>query len=61
MTKGEISGSGKKPFRQKKTGRAPQGDKRAPHLYHGGHNFGARPREFYFPINKKIRLLGTYY
>lgn len=57
-TKGEVSGSNRKPFRQKKTGRAPQGDIRAPNLYHGGRAFGARPRDYYFPLNKKIRLFG---
>jgi large subunit ribosomal protein L4 len=56
--KGDVSGSNKKPFQQKKTGRAPQGDKRAPNLYHGGRAHGARPRNYYFPLNKKIRLLG---
>lgn len=57
-SKGLVSGSNRKPFRQKKTGRAPQGDIRAPNLYHGGHAFGARPRNYYFPLNKKIRLFG---
>jgi large subunit ribosomal protein L4 len=56
--KGDVSGSNKKPFQQKKTGRAPQGDKRAPNLYHGGRAHGARPRVYFFPLNKKIRLLG---
>ena len=57
-SKGDVAGSNKKPFQQKKTGRAPQGDKRAPNLYHGGRAHGARPRTFYFPLNKKVRLLG---
>jgi large subunit ribosomal protein L4 len=57
-SKGDVAGSNKKPFQQKKTGRTPQGDKRAPNLYHGGRAHGARPRSFYFPLNKKIRLLG---
>lgn len=57
-SKGDVSGSNKKPFQQKKTGRAPQGDKRAPNLYHGGRAHGARPRVYYFPLNKKIRLMG---
>lgn len=56
-SKGDVSGSNRKPFRQKKTGRAPQGDIRAPHLYHGGRAHGAKPRSHYFPINKKVRLM----
>ena len=56
-SKGDVSGSNKKPFAQKKSGRAPQGDKRAPHLYHGGRAHGAKPREFYFPLNKKIKSI----
>jgi large subunit ribosomal protein L4 len=58
MSKGEVSGSGKKPFQQKKTGRARQGNKRSPNLYHGGRAHGARPRDYYFPLNKKVRLMG---
>jgi large subunit ribosomal protein L4 len=57
-SKGDVSGSNRKPFQQKKTGRAPQGDIRAPNLYHGGRAHGARPRTFYYPLNKKVRLLG---
>jgi len=57
-SKGDVAGSNKKPFGQKKSGRTPQGDKRAPNLYHGGRSHGARPRNYYFPVNKKIRLQG---
>lgn len=57
-SKGDVSGSNRKPFQQKKTGRAPQGDIRAPNLYHGGRAHGARPRDYYFPLNKKVRLMG---
>jgi large subunit ribosomal protein L4 len=56
--KGDVAGSNRKPFQQKKTGRAPQGDIRAPHMYHGGRAHGARPRDYYFDLNKKVRLLG---
>ncbi len=56
-SKAEVSGSNRKPFAQKKTGRARQGCIRSPNLYHGGKAHGERPREFYFPLNKKIRLL----
>jgi hypothetical protein len=58
-TAGDVAGSGKKPRPQKKTGRARQGKKRAPLNYHGGHPFGKVPRDFYFPLNKKIRMAGT--
>ncbi len=57
-SKGEVSGSGKKPFAQKKSGRARQGCLRSPNMYHGGRAHGARPRDYYFPLNKKIRLMG---
>ena len=57
-SKAEVSGSNKKPFAQKKTGRAQQGDKRAPNLYHGGKAHGARPREFYFPLNRRVIIQG---
>lgn len=56
-SKAEVSGSNRKPHPQKKTGRARQGNIRSPNLYHGGQAHGERPREFYFPLNKKIRLL----
>lgn len=56
-SKAEVSGSNRKPHPQKKTGRARQGCIRSPNLYHGGKAHGERPREFYFPLNKKIRLL----
>lgn len=57
-SKGDVSGSNRKPHPQKKTGRARQGCKRSPNLYHGGSAHGAKPRTFYFPLNKKIRLFG---
>jgi len=56
-SKAEVSGSNRKPFQQKKTGRARQGCIRSPNLYHGGRAHGERPREFFFPLNKKVRLL----
>ncbi len=43
---------------QKKSGRARQGDKRAPHLYKGGKAHGPVPMDYTFPINEKVRLLG---
>jgi large subunit ribosomal protein L4 len=57
-SKGDVSGSNRKPHPQKKTGKARQGCIRAPNLYHGGRAHGARPKEYYFPLNKKIRLMG---
>ncbi len=55
---GEVSGSGKKPFKQKGTGRARQGDHRAPQMYHGGVAFGPVVRSHAYALNKKIRALG---
>jgi large subunit ribosomal protein L4 len=55
--RGEVSGSTKKPFRQKGTGGARQGHKRAPHMYHGGRVFGPRPRDYSFRLNKKVKRL----
>lgn len=43
---------------QKKSGRARQGDKRAPHLWKGGKAHGAKVMDYSFPLNEKIRLLG---
>lgn len=55
--RGEVSGSTKKPFRQKGTGGARQGHKRAPHMYHGGRVFGPKPRDYSFRLNKKVKRL----
>lgn len=55
--KGTAMGSGQKPFKQKGTGRARQGNKRAPLLKGGGHVFSLSPKEYYFKLNKKIRLV----
>ena len=51
-----MAGSGKKPRPQKKSGRARQGNKQAPHLYKGGKAHGPVPRDFSYPMNEKIRL-----
>ena len=54
----EVSGGGKKPWRQKGTGRARQGSTRAPHWYHGGVVFGPHPdRNYTKKMNKKERVL----
>ena len=58
-TKGrsEVSGGGKKPWRQKGTGRARQGSIRAPQWVGGGTVFGPTPRSYAFKLNKKVRAL----
>ncbi|MBE6730698.1 MAG: 50S ribosomal protein L4 [Ruminococcaceae bacterium] len=57
LTRAEVSGGGKKPWRQKGTGRARQGSTRAPHWYHGGVVFAPKPRDYGFSVNKKVRRL----
>ena len=52
-TRGQVRGGGKKPFRQKGTGRARQGTIRAPHWRGGGVVFGPHPRNYSFKVNKK--------
>lgn len=56
-THSEVSGGGKKPWRQKGTGRARQGSTRAPHWYHGGVVFGPHPRDYSKKMNRKERRL----
>ena len=56
-TRSEVSGGGKKPWRQKGTGRARQGSTRAPQWYHGGIAHGPKPRSYRFEINKKVKRL----
>ena len=57
LTRTEVSGGGKKPWRQKGTGRARQGSTRSPQWYHGGIALGPKPRSYSFTINKKVRRL----
>ena len=57
LTRSEVSGGGKKPWRQKGTGRARQGSTRSPQWTHGGIAHGPKPREYGFSINKKVRRL----
>ncbi|HIT44297.1 TPA: 50S ribosomal protein L4 [Candidatus Avacholeplasma faecigallinarum] len=59
-TKGrsEVSGGGRKPWRQKGTGRARQGSIRAPQWRGGGTVFGPTPRSYAFKLNKKVKQLG---
>ena len=56
-TRSEVSGGGKKPWRQKGTGRARQGSTRSPQWYHGGIALGPKPRTNGISINKKVRKL----
>ena len=57
LTRAEVSGGGRKPWRQKGTGRARQGSTRSPQWTHGGIAFGPKPRSYRFSVNKKIRRL----
>ena len=57
LTRSEVSGGGKKPYRQKGTGSARQGSTRAPHYTHGGIAFAPKPRSYAYEINKKLRRL----
>ena len=56
-TRSDVSGGGRKPWRQKGTGHARQGSARAPHWYHGGVVFGPHPRTYGKKMNKKERVL----
>jgi large subunit ribosomal protein L4 len=56
-TRSEVSGGGKKPYKQKGTGRARQGSTRAPQYRHGGVVFGPKPREYHHDVPKKMRRL----
>ncbi len=57
LTRAEVSGGGRKPWRQKGTGRARQGSTRAPQWTHGGIALGPKPRSYRFTLNKKLRRL----
>ena len=57
LTRAEVSGGGKKPWRQKGTGRARQGSTRAPQWTHGGIVFAPKPRDYSYRLNKKTRRL----
>ena len=57
LTRSEVSGGGKKPWRQKGSGRARQGSTRAPQWYHGGIAHGPKPRSYGLAVNKKVKRL----
>lgn len=57
LTRSEVSGGGKKPWRQKGTGHARQGSTRAPQWRHGGIALGPKPRDYSYSLNKKVRKL----
>ena len=57
LTRAEVSGGGRKPWRQKGTGRARQGSTRAPQWTHGGIVFAPKPRDYSYTLNKKARRL----
>lgn len=57
LTRTEVSGGGRKPWRQKGTGHARQGSIRAPQWTHGGVALGPKPRDYRYALNKKVRAL----
>ena len=57
LTRSEVSGGGKKPWKQKGSGRARQGSTRSPQWYHGGIAHGPKPRKYHKDVNKKVRRL----
>ena len=60
LTRTEVSGGGKKPWRQKGTGRARQGSTRSPQWTHGGIAFGPKPRSYRTGMNKKTKRVALY-
>ena len=60
-TRSEVSGGGRKPWRQKGTGRARQGSTRSPQWTHGGVALGPKPRDYRLAMNKKTRRLALFW
>ncbi|MEG0166654.1 MAG: 50S ribosomal protein L4 [Ruthenibacterium sp.] len=58
-TRAEVSGGGRKPWKQKGTGRARQGSTRSPQWVHGGIALGPKPRDFSYRLNKKVKRLAV--
>ena len=59
LTRSEVSGGGRKPWRQKGTGHARQGSTRSPQWTHGGIALGPKPRDYSYRINKKVKRLAV--
>ncbi len=59
LTRTEVSGGGRKPWRQKGTGHARQGSIRSPQWRHGGVALGPKPRSYRYTLNKKVRALAV--
>ena len=59
LTRSEVSGGGKKPWRQKGTGRARQGSIRSPQWTHGGIALGPKPRDYSYRLNRKVKRLAV--
>ncbi len=57
LTRAEVSGGGRKPWRQKGTGHARQGSTRSPQWRHGGVVFAPKPRDYSYTVNKKVKRL----
>ena len=57
LTRSEVSGGGRKPWRQKGTGHARQGSTRSPQWVHGGIALGPKPRDYSYTLNKKVKRL----
>ncbi|MEG1849216.1 MAG: 50S ribosomal protein L4 [Oscillospiraceae bacterium] len=57
LTRAEVRGGGRKPWKQKGTGHARQGSIRAPQWYHGGIALGPKPRDYRYTLNKKVKRL----
>ena len=60
LTRSEVSGGGRKPWRQKGTGRARQGSTRSPQWTHGGIALGPKPRDYRIGMNKKAKRVALY-
>ena len=60
LTRTEVSGGGKKPWRQKGTGRARQGSTRSPQWTHGGVALGPKPRSYHTGMNRKTKRIALY-
>lgn len=60
LTRTEVSGGGKKPWRQKGTGRARQGSTRSPQWTHGGVALGPKPRDYRLAMNKKVKRVALF-